>query len=159
MSYSEPLMHQLDVFLVFLGVGFLLGAIYTFVAFFRRLTGETAAACFVCDFLFCAVSCAVLFLFLLAYANGRVRINLLLSAGVGFAAFSLSLGKPLRRVLFGASDAIRQAMIFLLRPLKRLWTALFHGLRQGRNRLRAFFAQRRQKKLTKKSKNCANSIK
>ncbi len=159
MSYSAPLIHQLDVFLVFLGVGFLLGAVYTFVAFFRRLTGETAAACFVCDFLFCALSSVVLFLFLLAYANGRVRINLLLSAGAGFAAFSLSLGKPLRRVLFGAADAIHHALLLLLRPLKHFWTAMIRGLGRGQNRLRAFFIRRKQKKLTKNSKNCANSIK
>ena len=86
MNYSEPLLRQLTDALSFVGVGFLLGVLYTVCGFFRRLSGGGKKATFALDLLFCFLSFACLFGASLALQNGVWRLPSLLAAGADVSA-------------------------------------------------------------------------
>ena len=119
MKYSEPLQTQLYVVLVFLGVGFLLGAWYTVCAFLRRLCGNTTAVTIVLDLLFWLGSFFLLFASFLGFTNGMWRLPALGSAAVGFLLCRRTAGRWLQKTLYRAADFLRGFVKAVFRPIER----------------------------------------
>lgn len=105
MIYSEPLLWQLYNFLIFFGFGFLCGFLFCFAEFVRKLFSEKKAAIIAQDVIFSVSATVLMFVFLLTYANGMVRLNLILAAALGGVVFFLTLGKTVKNV-FGFFAAV-----------------------------------------------------
>ena len=58
-----------------------------------------------------------MFIFLLIYADGIVRVNLIAASILGTAAFFLTVGKPVGRVFDVLSLVIRKAVFILTAPV------------------------------------------
>ena len=136
MSYSDPLIFQLHRLLLFLGVGFLLGFVWTAFGLLRELFANGKRITVFLDVLFCAVSFLALFFSSLAYANGRIRLHLLFAAALGYAAYHFTLGRPLKGLLSLLARIVRRAASALLRPFQALSAVLCRGI----NKLKAALA-------------------
>lgn len=172
MSYSEPLSAQVWVFLAFLGVGFLLGALSLFFRVLRALLGGGGGATAAYDLLFCFCAFALLFAACLGYTDGVWRLPELLAAAAGFWAFRRSVGAILQPPLVRAAAALRRRGGALLRPvrvladrLQAVFSARMLRLRQGVSaRLEQRKTRRREKpgaaekNRAKKAKNHAKAL-
>lgn len=116
MSYSEPLINQLRVFFLSVGVGFTLCIVYITVHGLFRLLGKKRWVTYIADGLFCFITAFVSFFFMVLYNNGRVRLHLFLGEVVGFFSLYLSAGRYILALLVGLSTKINAVLLFLLRP-------------------------------------------
>ncbi|MDO4379340.1 MAG: spore cortex biosynthesis protein YabQ [Clostridia bacterium] len=116
MNYSEPLPVQFYDFLFFFGFGFLDGLLFKAVEFFRKLFGNGKRAFLFQDLVFSVLSTVLMFIFLLIYADGVVRVNLIAASILGTSAFFLTVGKPVGKVLDVLSLAIRKVVSVLTAP-------------------------------------------
>lgn len=137
MNYSEPLPQQLFDFLFFFGFGFLDGLLFLIVEFFRKLFGNGKRAVIFQDIFFSVLSTVLMFVFLLVYADGVVRINLIAASVLGAAVFFLTAGKPVKRVLDAAQSVLKKTASFLTAPfffvskkLKKLFERIFALLKE-----------------------------
>ena len=120
MKYSEPLVHQYNVFLVFLGVGFLLGFVYETVVFVRALLSKKKFAIIIQDVVFCFLTFLTLFFSFLAFSNGVIRFNLILSCAAGFLTFELSAGRAIKKLFDFLLKWFQKVSDILLRPFVAL---------------------------------------
>ena len=127
MSYSEPLVRQTQVFLVFFGAGCLLRLVFSAFDFLRLLCGEKRVAAYVSDTLFCFTALLVLFFLFLAFTNGRVRLVLLWAAGAGFAVTQRCVGRLLQDAGTALARWVRRAARVLLLPFLTAWHDVCSG--------------------------------
>lgn len=120
MNYSEPLIHQYNNFFVFLGVGFLLGFVYEAVVFVRALFSKKKFAIIIQDVSFCFLAFLVLFIAFLAFGNGVIRFNLLLSCAAGFLTFELTAGRAVKKLFGFLIKALQKTADILLKPFAAL---------------------------------------
>lgn len=150
MTYSEPQLWQVYNFLFFFGFGFLCGLIFRLIEFIRGLFSSKKAAVIAQDVIFSVLATVLMFVFLLTYANGKVRLNLIFAAALGAAVFSLTLGKAVKNVLGFLGAIIKKTVSFLAKPfvllaliLKKAGSSI--GLRL-KKKTAAIRAKRRGKK-------------
>lgn len=116
MTYSEPQLWQVYNFLFFFGFGFLCGLLFRFIEFIRRLFSSKKAAVVAQDVIFSVLATVLMFVFLLTYADGKVRLNLILAAALGAAVFFLTLGKAVKKALDFFGAIIKKTVSILARP-------------------------------------------
>lgn len=172
MSYSEPLIRQLWVFLAFSGVGFLLGAVYLGFFFLRNLFQNGKAATVVCDLLFCLCVFTALFGAFLGYTDGVWRLPELLSGAAGFFGFQRTLGAllspPARKaaaLVSGCANAFFRFAGTRAAALQSRAARLCGRLKQAAGKRRAEKEKRRaerfaeaEKKTPKKEKKHAKAL-
>lgn len=128
MSFSEPLVNQVKIFLLSVGMGVLLCGVYILVQSVFAFLGKARGFQLSADLLFCVAFALLSFFFMIFYNNGRVRLHLVIGEALGFAAFYVSVGKHIFRALLkGALVANRAAALFLL-PFRRVWRAFVNLL-------------------------------
>lgn len=177
MIYSQPLLWQLYNFLFFFGFGFLCGFLFRLVEFFRELFSSKKAAVIAQDIVFSVLSTVLMFVFLLTYADGKVRLNLIFAAALGAAVFFLTIGSAVQRVFCFLSTVLRKTVLTVSKPflflaavIKRLLSKLVkrfsdkaavlktkkekNGEQKAPQKSRAaVFKKRLHKKAEKKNKN------
>ncbi len=90
--YSLSLARQTGNFLLSLGFGFIMGAVYDVFRIIRMCISKGKAAFVICDILYSTVLCFCVFLFCLTVNEGEIRGYLILGGCIGFAAYYFSLG-------------------------------------------------------------------
>lgn len=116
MSYSVPLPQQLQNFLLFFGFGFLSGFLFRLVEFLRSLFGEKKAAVIAQDLIFSFLVTILFFVFLLTYADGIPRLNLIFSSSLGAAVFFLTVGKAVKKLFSFLSAVLKKIAALLSSP-------------------------------------------
>ena len=177
MNYSEPLPTQLYDFLLFFGFGFLEGLLFKIVEFIRKIFGEGKRAYLIQDLFFSVFSTILMFVFLLVYADGEVRFNLIASSVLGAAVFFFTVGKPVGKALDLFSLLIRKTasalaapFLFVSKKLKALFEKLFGRTKEKFNSIKAKKkpkidkTKKKEKKIRKKpwkkrKKDLKNSVK
>ena len=84
MTYSEPLINQVRVFLLSIGVGVPLCFLYILMQSIVAFLGERKWVIYTSDIIFSAVSAFISFFFMVFYNNGRVRLHLIIGEALGF---------------------------------------------------------------------------
>lgn len=179
MNYSEPLPTQLYDFLLFFGFGFLEGLLFKAVEFIRKIFSNGKYALLVQDLFFSVLSTILMFVFLLVYADGEVRFNLIASSALGAAVFFFTFGKPIGKALDIFSLLIRKIasalaapFLFASKKLKSFFEKLFGRTKEKFNSIKANkkpkidktknkvkkFQKKPEKKRKKHLKNSAKSL-
>ena len=125
MSYSEPLINQVKVLFFSIGVGILLGLIYTLIQGSFRLLGKGRLSYFAADGLFVSAFFLLSFFFMVLYNNGRVRFHLIIGEGVGFWLFYYSTGRYIYAVFEKGAVIIRRLIKVFLKPYIIIFTSFF----------------------------------
>ena len=99
------------------GAGFLLGAYYELFRLWRLWTRPGRARVFWQDIFYSVTGTAAFFLFLLAVADGRVRLWLIVCAAAGWIAWHATVG----RVIYAAAGRIGRT----LRAVRRRWSSFY----------------------------------
>lgn len=100
---------HIQVFLMSVGFGFIVGTLYDMCRFLRMVFIKNNKAVFLQDILFFAVSAVLTFLFLLTVNGGRFRFYIFLALVLGFAVYYFTLGRLM--ITFG-EKALRKIKHF-----------------------------------------------
>ena len=125
---------QSSAFLHSILLGIILGAIYGVFKFVRTAFDLSKPLTFAADVLYMLISAVLIYLFILAYLSGYVRLYLLPGIIIGFALYRLTLGRllcrfynpviSLFRAVFGAVS--KKFKIFAKKVLKKLRHLLYN---------------------------------
>lgn len=159
MIYSEPLLWQLYNFLFFFGFGFLCGLLFRFIEFIRKIFSAGKAAVIAQDIIFSVVTTVLMFIFLLTYADGKVRLNLIFAAALGGAVFFITLGKVTERafgflseILGKIAAALAAPFVVLSRFAKKFALKIFFAVKKS-----AVKSDLRKRKESPKNDSVANT--
>lgn len=117
MNYTEPLLNQINRFLMSLGFGFVLCVLYLVIKFFRMTAGEKKSVYIFFDILFGVVATVLSFFFMLIYNNGQVRLNLVVGQFIGGSMLYLILKRYLTVPMKLASGMLRRCVAVVFLPL------------------------------------------
>lgn len=117
MSYGLPISVQVSNFLFALGLGFIAAVAYYVIMLLRKIFSSSPKALFAQDIIFGVVSAVLCFVFLNVYCDGQVRVDLILSAGLGFAIFVYSVGGYANAAVNAVSAAVKKVVHLLLLPV------------------------------------------
>lgn len=136
MSYSEPLVNQIRVFLLSVGMGVPLCLIYVLVQSFFRFLDRKNRLIFVADGLFCLIAFLLSFFFMLFYNGGKVRLHLIMGEALGFYVFYRVVGVMILRCFLKWAELLNKLIGKLLYPFVRVGEAFINIFRQLKTSLR-----------------------
>lgn len=142
MSYSEPLINQVRVFFLSVGVGVFICLLYIALQSFFRIFSKGDRVYYVADGFFCALSAFVSFFFMVLYNNGQVRLHLVFGEAVGFFVFYLAVGRYVHSLLLKAAEGIRKAVGLVLLPVRLVTRHFIAGLRETGDKIGALIAKK-----------------
>lgn len=105
--YIQGMAQQTQIFLLCVGLGVLLGAVYDAVRFIRRIISDSDKAVVFQDILFSFICVFSSFIFLLCVGDGEIRLYPYLGMILGFAVWYFTLGVPVSFVFERLSQVIR----------------------------------------------------
>ena len=124
MKYGLTISDQVSHFMFAVGFGFLLGIFYRVAASIRKMISRKKAAIITQDILFCVISTALCFVFMLVYSDGEIRPDLIAAMGVGALIYFLTLDKPVAAVLAPLTGAIKKLTLLVLKPFALVGSAV-----------------------------------
>lgn len=152
MSYSEPLVNQIRVFFLSIGVGVFLCLCYIAVQSFFRLFGKGNRVYCFADGIFCVIFAFVSFFFMVLYNSGRVRLHLILGECVGFFVFYFAVGRYMHSLLDKGAEGARKAVGFALLPVRLVARHFAIGIAEMRSKTASVIAKKREGKPEKEKK-------
>ncbi len=119
--YSLSLASQTKGFLLSLGFGFLMGAVYDIFRIIRISISKGRKLQILSDIVYCILLAFLTFIFFITVNEGEIRIYLLLGEAIGFAVYGLSMGTII--FAFGKKwiEIIKLFFRFTLKPFKNLY--------------------------------------
>lgn len=149
MSYSEPLVNQIKIFLLSVGVGVLIFFAYAGVQCFFRFLSSKKGSIFFADIFFSIIAVLISFFFMVFYNNGRVRLHLIFGEALGYFVFYRCAGKYLLGLLSDLAQKLNRVVCFILYPFVRVGRAFVNSA----DEIRKFFDLLKNKNsITKKKK-------
>ncbi len=152
MSYSEPLLNQVRIFFLSIGVGVFICLCYVALQSFFRLFGKSNRVYYVADGLFCLIFAFVSFFFMVLYNGGRVRLHLILGEAVGFFVFYFAVGRYIYALLSKVAESIRKAAGFATLPVRSVARHFSNGLKEIKERLAFLTSKKRGEQESKEKK-------
>ena len=129
MEYIQALSEQHKVFLLGIGLGFLLGAAYDFFKILRICIGFRGVTV-VCDLIYSLLVTASTFCFVLAFSGGEIRFYIFLAEILGwliwFLAFSSFTGSAAKKIksffalIFRPFSIAKDKTKFIFRKIKEI---------------------------------------
>lgn len=151
MEYIISLSTQTRGFLLSLGLGTLVGALYDVIRIVRIFFSRSGLSVLVSDVLFVLSAAALTFLFCLTAAEGEVRLYIIAGELLGFLIYYFSFGVIAVRFTEKTADRIRtffaKVFGFIFSPVKRL----FHHFAKKSDSFLKFF-RKMSKKIDKNAK-------
>lgn len=151
MSYSEPLINQVRVFLLSVGVGVPLCLLYVLMQSVVAFFGKRRWTIYSADIIFSALSAFVSFFFMVFYNNGRVRLHLVIGEAVGFFVFYFAVGKYLMLFCEKVAAFLSGVIGFVLYPFCRVARAfgnIYYLVKDGVGSFFTCLKSLRNKKVT-----------
>ena len=145
--YMLTIADQTRLFLLALGLGFLLGIVYDLFRVVRMAFTMRRVGVFIQDVLFFLTCAAATFLFLLAVNQGEIRGFIIAGEGLGFLIYYFSFGLLAVRVSSFLVHAIHRLFFVISVPFR----ALFRLLKKLFVKI-GISAKKTSKKIAKKSK-------
>ncbi len=90
--YSVPQNEQLAIFVLSLGLGFLLGVLYDVIRALRLSVTRSKIILIICDIIYFIVFGLISFLFILALNKGEIRFYIIIGEVIGAVFYYVSLG-------------------------------------------------------------------
>jgi len=146
--YTFAINEHLEIFLLSLGMGFLLGILYDAVRIIRLIVSKGKAALFVFDFLYLALCSVLVYLFIIAVNMGAVRAYIIIAQLLGFFCYYISFGVVVIRVSDKIISACKKALGIIFNVIKKPFCLLAGVIIRIFGAIKAFF-----KKKSLKSKN------
>ncbi len=149
--YTFPISEHLRVFLLSLGLGFLLGVLYDAFRVIRLVISRGKAAVYVFDILYIALTAVLTYLFILEVNMGAVRAHILIAALMGFFCYYISFGVFVVRLCDKLAALITRCLHAVKRIAGRPIKAVFQFLRRIFGKIKV--------KVRKKSQNNKKNLK
>ena len=122
--YMLTIADQTRLFLLALGLGFLLGIVYDLFRVVRMAFTMRRVGVFIQDVLFFLTCAAATFLFLLAVNQGEIRGFIIAGEGLGFLIYYFSFGLLAVRVSSFLVHAIHRLFFVISVPFRALFSPL-----------------------------------
>lgn len=118
MTYSEPLVSQLNYFLLSLGFGFFIDLWYVIVMLIRMCISEKKCAVIIGDIFFSVTASIASFFFMVHYNNGQVRLNVIMGQVISAIVLHVILGSKILSILIKPASLVRRTVAFIMIPIK-----------------------------------------
>jgi len=147
--YSFEQSQQLNLFLLSLGAGFILGIVYDILRTIRLTFFKGKVAIFIFDILYFLIFSFLTFLFFLAVNKGEFRAYMILGEILGFVFYYLSFG------IVAKSFTDKFVLIFhkVLKTVFKIISAPFLLLFKVFSKFKGFFSEKIKKLRQKSNKN------
>ncbi len=146
--YTFAISEHLEIFLLSLGMGFLLGILYDVVRIIRLIVSRGRAALFIFDFLYLALCAVLIYLFIIAVNMGAVRAYILIAQLLGFFCYYISFGIVVIRISDKIISLSKKAIRFIFNVIKKPFCFFARVIRRVFRAIKALF-----KKKSLKSRN------
>jgi spore cortex biosynthesis protein YabQ len=132
-------------------LGFVLGAVYDIFRIARVVVRSGCLIVIVQDILFWLLCATVTFVFLLIQNNGRVRVLVIVSEGIGAALYYYTIGVFVLRKVKDSERAVkrraRSAVAAAMSPLSKIRRTVGHQIARGGRKADSLF--KKESKLLK----------
>lgn len=143
--YTFAISEHLEIFLLSLGMGFLLGVLYDAIRIIRLIVSKGKAALFVFDFLTLALSAVLTYLFILAVNKGAVRAYIIIAELLGFFCYYISFGIVIVRLSDKIVSAVKSFAAKIFNSLKKPFFCFAHAIRRLFYKIKGFLMKKSQK--------------
>lgn len=151
MTYSEPLISQLNYFLLSLGFGVFIELWYICVMFIRKCISEKRCAVVVGDLIFTITVSVASFFFMVHYNNGQIRLNLIVGQLMSAVVLHFLFGSKILRLLNKPTQFVRRMIYFFTIPQKTYLNLFPIGIKKIKN-LKTAGKRKTDKKVRKNRK-------
>lgn len=143
--YSFEQSEQLNLFLLSLGAGFVLGVVYDILRTIRLTISKGKAIIFIFDILYFLIFSLATFLFFLAVNKGEFRSYMIFGEILGFLFYYISFGIAAKSFTDAFVKVIHKIFSFLFKIILAPFKAIFRVFSQIKAKISQIF-----KKLSKK---------
>ena len=144
MTYSEPLISQLNYFLLSLGFGFFIDLWYVAVILLRMCLSESKAAVITGDIFFSITASVASFFFMVHYNNGQVRLNVIVGQIASAVVLHIILGSKIISVMKKPACTIRRGISFIMIPVRTYFSLLPIGIKKIKKHTREKMEKKHQ---------------
>ncbi len=138
---------QTDIFLLSLGLGFILGVLYDFFRLLRLTLSKSKILTIVFDILYFALLGLSTFLFILALNKGEIRSYIIIGEILGFLFYYFSLGILAVKVTDILTAFFKKLFSLIFRILSAPFRLIFRAFYRFSAFLRDFFKKQEKKSL------------
>ncbi len=124
MSYGVSVAWQVSNFFMSMGLGFLVGFLYSLSLSLILGFGSSKVAYIIFDLIFSVISTLLFFCYTLIYCQGESRIISVIASAIGAVVFHLSVGKFLSKITNRLALAINKIIKLVFLPLKLSFVSL-----------------------------------
>lgn len=149
--YSFEQSEQLNLFLLSLGAGFVLGVVYDILRTIRLTISKGKAIIFIFDILYFLIFSLATFLFFLAVNKGEFRSYMIFGEILGFIFYYVSFGIAAKTFTDAFVKAIHKIFSFLFKIILAPFKAIFRVFSHIKAKISQFF-KKLQKKYEKNRK-------
>ncbi len=132
--YIQGMAQQTQVFMLSVGFGFLLGAVYDIVRFVRAVFSRSHTAVIIQDILFSLICTLLSFFFLLCIDDGKLRMYPYLGMIMGFVIWYFTLGIPVSMILKRFSAFLHGILKSITAISKRIFKKVVKILKKRKNK-------------------------
>ncbi len=129
---------QLNIFLYSVGFGFLLALIYDILNVFTFKIFKSDKGLFIKDFSYVIICAYLIFLFVLAVNNGKLRVYLFLGLALGFICWFMSLSALFVRYFICLNRKLSAILVFISSIITLPFRCIFSLLLTKAQKINAF---------------------
>lgn len=93
MTYAEPLLNQVLMFIRSVGPGVIIGILYDVIFTFFRTISVKRYVIIAADLTFSIIATLISFFYMVIYNSGTVRLNIIVAEAIGAVAIHITMGK------------------------------------------------------------------
>lgn len=143
--YTFAISTHLKIFLLSIGMGFLLGVLYDTTRIVRLIISKGKAAVFVFDFLYIILSALLVYIFIIAVNMGAVRAYIIIAQFFGFFFYYISFGIVVKRISEKTAEIIQSFFRKLLSIVKKPFMFIFTAIKRINTKIKAFLSKKLHK--------------
>lgn len=158
MSYGVSVAWQVSNFFMSMGLGFIVGLLYSLSLTLIWTFGASKVAYIIFDLIFSVISTLLFFCFSLIYSQGELRFINALAVGIGAIVFHLTVGKFILKFMKKLAARINKTIKLIFSPLMMCLRFLKNSSKNIINKCKKTYVKIKKRLTDKKNKDEISEI-
>ena len=120
MTYTEPLLNQVLMFIRSIGPGVIIGILYDVIFTFFRTISTKRYVIIAADLTFSIIATLISFFYMVIYNSGTVRLNIIVAEVIGAVAIHITTGKYVAKLVGFIGKTLGKITGFVFYPVNYL---------------------------------------
>lgn len=143
--YTFAISEHLKIFLLSIGMGFLLGVLYDIIRIVRLIMSKSKTAVFIFDLLYITLSALLVYTFIIAINMGAVRAYIIIAQLFGFFFYYISFGIAVKKVSDKTAELIKSFLSKLFCIVKKPFLFIFATIKRKNMKIKTFLCKKSHK--------------